>query len=176
MEENKNIPETAEEAVNQEKKEKKAHKQDKKLLAEIEELKAKIAESDDKYLRMAAEYDNFRRRSREEKDAIYETAMADTVKELLPIIDNLDRAAGYTEGDKILEGLVLISKATASVFEKLGVEEYGSPGETFDPNIHNAVFHIDDENYGEGEIVEVFQKGYKKGKHIIRFAMVKTAN
>lgn len=176
MEENKNIPETAEEAVNQEKKEKKAHKQDKKLLAEIEELKAKIAENDDKYLRMAAEYDNFRRRSREEKDAIYETAMADTVKELLPIIDNLDRAAGYTEGDKILEGLVLISKATASVFEKLGVEEYGSPGETFDPNIHNAVFHIDDENYGEGEIVEVFQKGYKKGKHIIRFAMVKTAN
>ena len=176
MEENKNIPETAEEAVNQEKKEKKAHKQDKKLLAEIEELKAKIAESDDKYLRMAAEYDNFRRRSREEKDAIYETAMADTVKELLPIIDNLERAAGYTEGDKILEGLVLISKATASVFEKLGVEEYGSPGETFDPNIHNAVFHIDDENYGEGEIVEVFQKGYKKGKHIIRFAMVKTAN
>lgn len=176
MEENKNIPETAEEAVNQEKKEKKAHKQDKKLLAEIEELKAKIAESDDKYLRMAAEYDNFRRRSREEKDAIYETAMADTVKELLPIIDNLDRAAGYTEGDKILEGLVLISKATASVFQKLGVEEYGSPGETFDPNIHNAVFHIDDENYGEGEIVEVFQKGYKKGKHIIRFAMVKTAN
>ncbi|MBR3876335.1 MAG: nucleotide exchange factor GrpE [Clostridia bacterium] len=176
MEENKNIPETAEEAVNQEKKEKKAHKQDKKLLAEIEELKAKIAESDDKYLRMAAEYDNFRRRSREEKDAIYETAMADTVKELLPIIDNLDRAAGYTEGDKILEGLVLISKATASVFEKLGVEEYGRPGETFDPNIHNAVFHIDDENYGEGEIVEVFQKGYKKGKHIIRFAMVKTAN
>ena len=176
MEENKNIPETAEEAVNQEKKEKKAHKQDKKLLAEIEELKAKIAESDDKYLRMAAEYDNFRRRSREEKDAIYETAMADTVKELLPIIDNLDRAAGYTEGDKILEGLVLISKATASVFQKLGVEEYGSPGETFDPNIHNAVFHIDDENYGEGEIVEVFQKGYTKGKHIIRFALVKTAN
>lgn len=176
MEDNKNIPETAEEAVNQDKKDKKANKQDKKLLAEIEELKAKITESDDKYLRMAAEYDNFRRRSREEKDAIYETAMADTVKELLPIIDNLDRAAGYTEGDKILEGLVLISKATASVFEKLGVEEYGKPGETFDPNIHNAVFHIDDENYGEGEIVEVFQKGYRKGKHIIRFAMVKTAN
>ena len=81
MEENKNIPETAEEAVNQEKKEKKAHKQDKKLLAEIEELKAKIAESDDKYLRMAAEYDNFRRRSREEKDAIYETAMPIIKKE-----------------------------------------------------------------------------------------------
>ena len=176
MEENKNIPETAEEAVKEEKKEKKASKQEKKLLEEIEELKAKLAEQEDKYLRMAAEYDNFRRRSREEKDAIYENAMADTVKELLPIIDNLDRASSFTEGDKILEGLILISKSTASVFEKLGVEEYGKVGETFDPNIHNAVFHVDDDQYGEGEIVEVFQKGYKKGKHIIRFAMVKTAN
>ena len=176
MEENKNIPETAEEAVKEEKKEKKAAKQEKKLLEEIEELKAKLAEQEDKYLRMAAEYDNFRRRSREEKDAIYENAMADTVKELLPIIDNLDRASSFTEGDKILEGLILISKSTASVFEKLGVEEYGKVGETFDPNIHNAVFHVDDDQYGEGEIVEVFQKGYRKGKHIIRFAMAKTAN
>ncbi|MBO7196213.1 MAG: nucleotide exchange factor GrpE [Clostridia bacterium] len=176
MEESIKIPETAEEAVNQEKKDKKASKNDKKLLAEIEELKAKVAETEDKYLRMAAEYDNFRRRSREEKDAIYETALADTVKELLPIIDNLDRAAGFTEGDKILEGLVLIAKTASSIFEKLGVEEYGKVGETFDPNIHNAVFHIDDDAYGEGEIVEVFQKGYKKGKHIVRFAMVKTAN
>ena len=176
MEDNKNIPETAEEAVKAEKRDKKAQKADKKLLEEIEELKARLAEQEDKYLRMAAEYDNFRRRSREEKDALYENAMADTVKELLPIIDNLDRAAGFTDGDKILEGLVLISKSVSSVFEKLGVEEYGKVGETFDPNIHNAVFHIDDDSYGEGEIVEVFQKGYKKGKHIIRFAMVKTAN
>ena len=173
MEEKKNVTETEEESV---KEEKKLRKADKKLVEEMDELKAKLAEMEDKYLRMAAEYDNFRRRSREEKDAIYETATADTVKELLPIIDNLDRAAGFTEGDKILEGLILISKSTASVFEKLGVEEYGKVGETFDPNIHNAVFHVDDEAYGEGEIVEVFQKGYKKGKHIIRFAMVKTAN
>ena len=179
MEENMNIPETAEEAVaeeKQEKKEKKLFKQDKKLLAEIEELKAAMAIMEDKYLRMAAEYENFRRRSREEKDATYEIAMADTVKELLPIIDNLDRAAGFTDGEKVLEGLVITAKTTASVFEKLGVEEFGKPGETFDPNIHNAVFHVDDPAYGEGEIVEVFQKGYKKGKHIIRFAMVKTAN
>ena len=176
MEEKFNIPDSAEEAVNQEKKDKKIGKHDKKLLAEIEELKAKVAETEDKYLRMAAEYDNFRRRSREEKDAIYETALADTVKELLPIIDNLDRAAGFTEGDKILEGLILIAKTASSVFEKLGVEEYGKVGETFDPNVHNAVFHVDDDAYGEGEIVEVFQKGYKKGKHIIRFSMVKTAN
>ena len=176
MEDKKNIPETAEEAVMEDKKSKKMSKEDKKLIAEIEELKSAIAVMEDKYLRMAAEYDNFRRRSREEKDALYEMATADTVKELLPIIDNLDRAAGFTEGDKVLEGLVMTAKATKAVFEKLGVEEFGKAGETFDPNIHNAVFHVEDESFGEGEIVEVFQKGYKKGKHIIRFAMVKTVN
>lgn len=176
MEDNKNISETAEETAAQEKKEKKIFKQEKKLLAEIEELKATIAIMEDKHLRMAAEYDNFRRRSREEKDAIYETAMADTVRELLPIIDNLDRAVEYADGDKVIDGLILTAKATIGVFEKLGVEEFGKVGETFDPNIHNAVFHVDDEAFGEGEIIEVFQKGYKKGKHIIRFAMVKTAN
>ena len=176
MEENMNIPETAEEAVNEEKKEKKLFGKDKKLLAEIEELKESIAVMEDKYLRMAAEYDNFRRRSREEKDALYELAMADTVKELLPIIDNLDRAAGFTEGDKVLEGLVITAKATADVFAKLGVEEFGKVGETFDPNLHNAVLHIEDDSFGEGEIVEVFQKGYKKGDKVIRYAMVIVAN
>ena len=146
------------------------------LLAEIEALKAKVAEQDDKYLRMAAEYDNFRRRSREEKDAIYETALTDTVGELLPIIDNLERAAMYDDGEKVKEGLVMTAKATIEVFKKLGVEDFGKVGETFDPNMHNAVMHIDDESLGEGEIVEVFQKGYKRGKRIIRFAMVKSAN
>ena len=178
MEEIKNTPEN--EKVNNtpefEPKSKKADKHDKKLVAKIEELEAKIAEYDDKYLRMAAEYENFRRRSREEKDAIYEIALADTVNELLPIIDNLDRAANFSDGDKVKEGLQLTLKATASVFEKLGVEEFGNVGDTFDPNLHNAVLHVDDEAYGEGEIIDVFQKGYKKGKHIIRFAMVKTAN
>ena len=158
-----------------EKKEKKS-KGDKKLLEEIEALKAKIAEQDDKYLRMAAEYDNFRRRSREEKDGIYENALADTVAGLLPIIDNLERAAMFDDGEKVKEGLAMTAKAASEVFAKLGVEEFGKVGETFDPNVHNAVLHVDDEAYGEGEIIEVFQKGYKKGKHIIRFAMVKTAN
>ena len=146
------------------------------LLAEIEALKAKIAEQDDKYLRMAAEYDNFRRRSREEKDAIYETALTDTVSELLPIIDNLERAAMYDDGEKVKEGLVMTAKSAIEVFKKLGVEDFGKVGETFDPNMHNAVMHVDDESLGEGEIVEVFQKGYKRGKRIIRFAMVKSAN
>jgi molecular chaperone GrpE len=180
MEEIKNdIPETetAFEPISakDDKKEKKV-KGDKKLLEEIEALKAQIAEQNDKYLRMAAEYDNFRRRSREEKDGIYENALSDTVAQLLPIIDNLERAAMFDDGEKVKEGLVMTAKAAVEVFTKLGVEEFGKVGETFDPNIHNAVLHIDDESFGEGEIVEVFQKGYRKGKHIIRFAMVKTAN
>ena len=174
----KDKQETTEEIKTEELKEttKKGHTKSDKLQAEIDALKAEIAEKDDKYLRMAAEYDNFRRRSREEKEGIWEAATAETVAELLPIIDNLERAAQFEAGEKLREGLVMTAKATAGVFEKLGVEEFGKPGDAFDPNLHNAVLHIDDESYGEGEIVEVFQKGYKKGKRIIRFAMVKTAN
>ena len=171
------VTETAAEPTpeKEDKKPKKKSKTD-ELLLEIEELKMKLSEADDKYLRMAAEYDNFRRRSREEKEATYENALSDTVSELLPIIDNLERAAMYDDGEKVKEGLVMIAKSVESVFSKLGVEEIGKVGDKFDPNLHNAVMHIDDESYGEGEIVEVFQKGYKKGNRIIRFAMVKTAN
>lgn len=172
MKEEKNTPETEETVTENEVKETGTEE----LLAEIEALKAKIAEQDDKYLRMAAEYDNFRRRSREEKDAIYETALTDTVSELLPIIDNLERAAIYDDGEKVKEGLVMTAKSAIEVFKKLGVEDFGKVGETFDPNMHNAVMHVDDESLGDGEIVEVFQKGYKRGKRIIRFAMVKSAN
>ena len=142
----------------------------------IAALEAELKEKDDKFLRMAAEYDNFRRRSREEKAATYADALADTVGELLPIIDNLERAALYDDGEKVKEGLMMTAKSVTSVLEKLGIETVGAPGEIFDPNLHNAVFHIEDENLKEGEIVEVFQKGYKKGNKIIRFAMVKTAN
>ncbi len=160
------------------KKEKKSSKKeaDKALIEEIASLKAELKEKDDKYLRMAAEYDNFRRRSREERDATYDLALADTVSEILMITDNLERAAMYDDASKVKDGLVMISKSVESVFAKLGVEEVGKVGEKFDPNLHNAVMHIDDDSYGEGEIVEVFQKGYKKGARIIRFAMVKTAN
>ena len=190
MEENKTI-DTAFEACEEEtvscaqeeekcdapKKEKKTKKDaEKKLLEEIENLKAEMKEKDDKYLRMAAEYDNFRRRSREEKDATYEIAAQDTIAELLPIIDNLERASLYDDGDKVKEGLVMIAKSVENVFSKLGVEEIGKVGDKFDPNLHNAVMHVDDEAYGENEITEVFQKGYRKGSRIIRFAMVKTAN
>lgn len=149
---------------------------DSTLTEKIAALEAEIRERDDKYLRMAAEYDNFRRRSREEREALYSAAASDTVKELLPIIDNLERAAQFDDGEKVKEGVIMIAKATEEVFTKLGVESFGAPGETFDPNIHNAVLHVEDDAYGEGEIVEVFQKGYRKGKTIIRFAMVKSAN
>ena len=142
----------------------------------IAALEAELKEKDDKYLRMAAEYDNFRRRSREEKAAVYADALSDTVGELLPIIDNLERAAMYDDGEKVKEGLMMTAKSVSAVLEKLGIETVGVAGETFDPNLHNAVFHVEDESLGEGEIVEVFQKGYKKGNKIIRFAMVKTAN
>lgn len=175
--------ETGAEELNEElsadkKKEKKPSKKgaEKELFEEIEKLKEEIREKDDKFLRMAAEYDNFRRRSREEKDATYEVAMSDTVSEFLAITDNLERAALYDDAAKVKEGLVMIAKSVEAVFTKLGIEEIGAVGEKFDPNLHNAVMHIDDASLGENEIVEVFQKGYKKGGRIIRFAMVKTAN
>ena len=146
------------------------------LKTEIEALKNEAKEKDDKYLRLAAEYDNFRRRSREEKDALYNTAMADTVSELLPIIDNLERAAGFDDGEKVREGLKMIASTVAQTLLKLGVEEFGKPGDKFDPNLHNAILHDEDDTDRENEITDVFQKGYKKGNKIIRFAMVKTVN
>lgn len=176
MEENKQTEELAEE-VSEKESEAVEEKDEATLFREkIAELEKEIKEKDDKYLRMAAEYDNFRRRSREEREATYAAAECDTVAQLLPIIDNLERATLYDDALKVKEGLVMITKATSEVFSKLGCEEFGKVGETFDPNIHNAVMHVEDDAFGEGEIVEVFQKGYRKGKHIIRFAMVKSAN
>ena len=146
------------------------------LTAKIAELEARIKEMDDAHLRMAAEYENFRRRSKEEKDATYAIAMAETVGELLPIIDNLERAALYDDGEKVKEGLQMTAKSVEAVFAKLGVEAVGAVGETFDPNLHNAVLHGEDETLGEGEITDVFQKGYRAGTRMVRFAMVKTVN
>lgn len=146
------------------------------LRSELEAARAELKEKDDRHLRLAAEYDNFRRRSREEKDGIYDNAVSDTLTELLPVIDNLERATLFDDGEKVKEGLQMTLKTVASVLGKLHVEEYGAPGDTFDPKLHNAVMHVEDDTFGAGEIVEVFQKGYRKGSKIIRFAMVKTAN
>ena len=178
MEETKDINETAAEEVKTAEKKKKSAKQTEidALKAEIEKLTAEAKEKDDKYLRLAAEYDNFRRRSREEKDATYSSAMADTVAELLPIIDNLERAAGFEDGEKVKEGIKMIASTVGGVLAKLGVEAFGEAGDKFDPNLHNAVLHDEDDSDRDGEITDVFQKGYKKGNKIIRFAMVKTVN
>ena len=146
------------------------------LTKKVAELENALAEAGDKHLRMAAEYENFRRRSKEEREAVYDIAVADTVNELLPIIDNLERASAFEDGEKVKEGLVLTVKTLEQVFGKLKIEVVGTVGETFDPNLHNAVLHDEDETRGEGEIVDVFQKGYKKGNKMIRFAMVKTVN
>ena len=156
----------------------------KKAEAEIAELterlaasEAALAEEKEKYLRMLAEYDNFRRRTAKEKDGIYADAMADTVKAILPVIDNLERAAAATpEGgqDGLSQGVQLTLKSAMDTLNKLGVSVIET--ETFDPNVHNAVMHVDDEAFGEGQIVEVFQKGYIRGDKVIRFAMVKVAN
>ena len=177
MEENKDINSTAEETKTAEKKKKSAKQTEiDELKTQLEALKGEIAEKDDKFLRLAAEYDNFRRRSREEKDATYSSAMADTVSELLPIIDNLERAAAFDDGEKVRDGLKMIASTVGSSLERLGVEAFGAAGDKFDPNLHNAVMHDEDDSDRENEITDVFQKGYKKGNKIIRFAMVKTVN
>ena len=178
MEEKIDAQEPVTEEVKAEEKKKKSskHAEIEALKTEIESLKCEIKEKDDKYLRLAAEYDNFRRRSREEKEATYTSAMADTVSELLPIIDNLERAAAFDDGDKVKEGLKMIASTVSATLTKLGVEAFGNAGDQFDPNLHNAVMHEEDDTKGENEITDVFQKGYKKGNKIIRFAMVKTVN
>ncbi|MDY3845617.1 MAG: nucleotide exchange factor GrpE [Eubacteriales bacterium] len=144
-----------------------------------DELSAKdkeIAELKDKYLRLAAEYDNFRKRSSKERDGIYTDAVSDTVKEILPVIDNLERASLYSDAKNVAEGLKLTAKGAAAMLAKLGITEFAKEGEHFDPTLHNAVMHVEDEEHGEGVIVEVFQKGYRRGDKIIRYAMVKVAN
>ena len=145
-------------------------------LAELDACKKELADSKDKYLRMLAEYDNYRKRTQKEREGVYADAVADTVKELLPIIDNLERASAVGDPSKIAEGLALTLKQVDSAFAKLKVEETAKAGEPFDPNYHNAVMHVEDESYGESEIVEVLQRGYRRGDKTIRDAMVKVAN
>ena len=160
--------------------EEKKHKETKRELAALREkaseLEKALSEEKEKYLRMFAEYDNFRRRSQKEREGIYTDAVSDVVGQILPIADNLERAGKYTEGEKVAEGLRLTMNALNECLNKLGVTAFGAPGDKFDPNLHNAIMHEEDESKGEGEIVEVFQPGYKRGDRIIRYAMVKVAN
>ena len=147
-----------------------------KCKEELEALKAALEEEKKNRLYLAAEYDNFRRRSQKEKDGIYSDAISDAIKEILPLFDNLERAGQYSDAEKVAEGLALIGKMSDEVLTKLGVERFGKAGEQFDANIHNAVMHEENEAFGENEISDVYQVGYRRGDKIIRFAMVKVAN
>ena len=139
-------------------------------------LEKELEALNDKYLRLVAEYDNYRKRTAKEKEAIYPEAKVSVVNVFLPVLDNLERALATAGDDPIYEGVKMISKQFAETLKSIGVEEIKAVGEKFDPNFHNAVMHIDDENFGENEIVEEFQKGYKIGDRIIRYSMVKVAN
>lgn len=141
----------------------------KKLTNEIEALK-------DRLLRQTAEYENFRKRTAKEKEGIYTDACADVIKELLPVADNLERAM-LAEGsvEDLKKGIEMTMKGLESAFEKLGVEEIDAAGE-FDPNMHQAVMHVEDENLDKNVVAEVFMKGYKRGDKVIRHTVVKVAN
>ncbi|MBE6691024.1 MAG: nucleotide exchange factor GrpE [Ruminococcaceae bacterium] len=158
-------------------------KKQRRLEAEVAEAEkklsdkeAELAELNDRYLRLAAEYDNFRRRTAQEQERIYGDAYAAALATMFPVVDNLERAAQYSDGESVAKGIAMILKSVEETLEKLGVTEIEALGKTFDPTYHNAVLHVEDEAFGEGEIVEVLQKGYMKGDRILRYAMVKVAN
>ena len=134
------------------------------LLTELESLKNQVAQQEDKFLRLAAEYDNYRRRTAKEKESIWSEAKADAAVAFLPVYDNLERA------------LKMTMNQLKSVLEKLGITEIDALGKPFDPALHNAVMHVEDENFGENTVAEVFQAGFMLGEKVIRFAMVKVAN
>lgn len=136
-----------------------------------------MAALNDKYLRLCAEYDNFRRRSQKEKDSLYGDVKADTLLKFLPVYDNLVRALNTpTQDEAFRKGVEMTMNQFNTTMEKLGVTKIDSLGEKFDPALHNAVMHVEDEEKGENEIVEVFQEGFRLGDKVIRFAMVKVAN
>ena len=142
-----------------------------------EQLSEELAAEKEKYLRLAAEYDNFRRRSARERENIYSDVKLDTVGKILPVYDNLERALNApTEDEAYRKGVEMTMNQLCEVFAKLGVKPIEAVGQTFDPNLHNAVMHIEDESKGEGEIVAGFQKGFKLGDRLIRCSMVQVAN
>lgn len=147
------------------------------LMDELEALKDQAARQEEKYLRLAAEYDNFRKRTQKEKDASYANGKADTLVKLLPVYDNLERALNQpTEDAAYKKGVEMTMAELEKIFQGLGAESFGAPGDAFDPNLHNAVMHTADESLGESTIVQVFQKGFRVGEKVIRFAMVQVAN
>ena len=161
-------------------KEEKEVKEEKETKEETKEekLQKELDEKNDQLLRMAAEYDNFRKRSQREKDALYLDCKASVIKELLPVADNFDRIFANPDisFEDYKKGVEMTFKQFENVFRDLKVESFGEEGEAFDPNFHNAVMHSEDENLGENVITNVFAKGYKVGDKVIRPAMVAVAN
>ena len=144
----------------------------------LEEAQKQAKDNLDKYIRQLAEFENFRKRSNSEKTAMYSNGVRDTVEKILPVIDNFERAveAADDKEDPMYKGVEMILKQFMEILENLGVKEIPSKGEPFDPNVHSAVMHIDDESCDENVVVEVFQKGYTLGDKVIRPSMVKVAN
>ena len=173
--------ETVEETVEAAEKEpkKKAKKaesdlQDAKM--EIERLKSEMEALNDTYLRLAAEYENFRRRTAKEREGIYGDAYADALCAIFPVVDNLERALQFSDGESVVKGVAMTLKSLQETLTKMGVTEIDPKGEEFNPNLHNAVLHVEDESVGDSVVVEVLQKGYTRGDKVLRYAMVKVAN
>lgn len=182
MEDNKDIEkqeEVVEEAIENNAAEVELSEEE-KLKAELEKAEGTNKELNDRLLRNMAEFDNFRKRTLTEKASMYDNGVKDTVEKLLPVIDNFERAVSTaTEDDKnsnLYKGVEMILKQFLDILDNIGVEEIAGEGQDFDPNVHNAVMHIDDENFGENQVAEVLQKGYKYNDKVIRPSMVKVAN
>ena len=145
--------------------------------AEVNPWEEKYNAERDAHLRVAAEFDNFRKRTVKEKEASYGNGKADAVAKMLPVYDNLERALNQpTEDAAYKKGVEMTMNELVKIFTGLGVEIFGNPGDEFDPNLHNAVMHIDSEDFGENTLSQVFQKGFKIGEKVVRFAMVQVAN
>jgi len=145
--------------------------------SELELLQEKYNELQDQYLRLLAEYDNYRKRTQREKDEIYQAATAAALQKILPIQDNFERASAFAcHTEEFAKGYAMIQKSFSEVLASFGVEAFGAVGEPFNPELHHAVMHIEDESLGENVIAQVLQKGYRMGNRILRYAMVQTAN
>ena len=156
---------------------KKEETQEQEVAPEVNPWEEKYNAEHDSYLRLAADYDNFRKRTVKEKEQSYGNGKADAVEKLLPVYDNLERALQQpTEDAAYKKGVEMTMTQLVSILNGLGVEIFGEVGETFDPNIHNAVMHTESEEFAENTITQVFQKGFKLGDKIVRFAMVQVAN
>ena len=177
VKEEKTAPEEKPEETSKPETEAKPEDAQKQELSEFEKAQQALAKEHDSYLRLAAEYDNFRKRSQKEKDGAYANGKADTVSKFLPVYDNLARALAQETADAAYKkGVEMTMAELEKILKSLGVEAFGEVGEPFDPNLHNAVMHLEDESLGENVLAQVFQRGFKLGDRVIRFAMVQVAN